>query len=92
MLTVAFAERLAEQNITVNACHPGEVNSKLSNDLGFGGHEAPAEGAATPVWLVTHPIGGEKTGRYFEYRREVHCRFSDDRMAIERLYRLCEGY
>jgi len=44
MLTVAFAERLAEHRISVNACHPGDVNSNLSNDLGFGGHESPGEG------------------------------------------------
>jgi len=92
MLTVAFAERLAAQNITVNVCHPGEVSSRLSHSLGFGGHESPDEGARTAVWLATHPIGGEKTGKYFEHRREVHCHFSDDREAIDRLYEICAGY
>ena len=37
MLTAAFAERLRAHDIAVNACHPGDVNSRLSNDLGFGG-------------------------------------------------------
>ena len=39
MLTVAFAARLKPYGVTVNACHPGDVNSRLSNDLGFGGSD-----------------------------------------------------
>ncbi len=35
MLTVAFAARLKPYDVTVNACHPGDVNSRLSNDLGY---------------------------------------------------------
>jgi retinol dehydrogenase-13 len=31
MLAIAFAELLKPSGITVNACHPGDVNSKLSN-------------------------------------------------------------
>ena len=50
MLTVAFASRLKPFSITVNACHPGDVNSKLSNDLGFGGHETPDQ--ASNLWRV----------------------------------------
>ena len=37
MLTVALAEALIGRGISVNACHPGDVNSTLSNALGFGG-------------------------------------------------------
>jgi len=55
MLSAAFSERLRQYSIPVNACHPGDVNSQLSNDLGFGGHESPDEGAETPVWLATDP-------------------------------------
>lgn len=89
MLTVAFAERLAPYDIAVNACHPGDVNSKLSNNLGFGGHESPDEGARTPVWLATNPVGQEKTGKYFAHMREAPCRFSQDKAAIEALYDIC---
>ena len=71
MLTVAFAERLQGDAVTVNVCHPGDVNSKLSNDLGFGGHESPDTGARTPVWLATGQEGGEQTGRYFEHMRQA---------------------
>jgi NAD(P)-dependent dehydrogenase (short-subunit alcohol dehydrogenase family) len=92
MLTVAIAERLEPYGVVVNACHPGDVSSKVSNSLGFGGHETPEQGARTPVWLATNAIGGEVTGKYFEHMREVRCRFGEDRQAVERLYEVCQGY
>jgi len=92
MLTVAFARRLQSRGVAVNACHPGDVNSTLSNNLGFGGHETPEQGAATPVWLATDPAGQAVTGRYFERRRETRCRFAEDREAVEALYALCASY
>jgi NAD(P)-dependent dehydrogenase (short-subunit alcohol dehydrogenase family) len=89
MLTVAFAERLAPHGVTVNACHPGDVNSRLSTDLGFGGHESPDQGARTPVWLATDEVGAEHTGKYFEHRSLTRCRFAGDKQAIDALYRRC---
>ncbi|MBN1611379.1 MAG: SDR family NAD(P)-dependent oxidoreductase [Polyangiaceae bacterium] len=88
-LTVALSERLASDGIAVFACHPGDVNSKLSNDLGFGGSESPDQGARTPVWLATADFGLERSGRYFEHEREVSCPFGRDRAAVEALYRAC---
>lgn len=92
MLTVAQAERLQADGITVNACHPGDVNSILSNNLGFGGSQTPDEGAATPVWLATSDAVAEESGKYFERRRAVHCRFAEDRSLIEKLYQICQAY
>jgi NAD(P)-dependent dehydrogenase (short-subunit alcohol dehydrogenase family) len=92
MLTVAFAERLEPHGVTVNACHPGDVNSRLSNDLGFGGSESAEEGARTPVMLATEPVGQEETGRFFENGRAAPDRFARDREAIERLYEICLDY
>ncbi len=92
MLSVAFAEKFKPFGIAVNACHPGEVNSRLSNDLGFGGHESPDKGAATPVWLATTPVGLESTGKYFEYLMERTCMFSRDARAVKQLYDLCASY
>lgn len=92
MLTVAFAEQFEGTQVTVNACHPGDVVSALSRDLGFGGHETPDHAASTPVWLATGGIGARETGKYFERQREVHCRFAADRDAIEALYRVCKSY
>ncbi len=92
MLTVAFAKRLQPFDITVNACHPGDVNSTLSGNLGFGGHESPDEGARTPVWLATDEIGSQRTGKYFEHRREVGCPFAADPKAVEALFTACQAY
>lgn len=89
MLTVAYARRFAADGITVNVCHPGDVKSQLSRDLGFGGHESPDEGAHTPVWLATQPIGGEVTGKYFERLQQTPCRFGADASAVEALYERC---
>ena len=89
MLSSAFADRLKDQNIYVNSCHPGDVNSKLSNDLGFGGHESPDQGAETPVWLATETVGIQNTGKYFEHKRETLCRFSLDKQSVSNLYDLC---
>lgn len=89
MLTVAFAARLKSYSVTVNACHPGDVNSQLSNDLGFGGLATPDEGADTPFWLATDPVGQNVTGKYFEQRRAVRCRFGEDTAAVEALYEAC---
>ena len=92
MLTVALAERLRGDGISVNACHPGDVSSSLSNNLGFGGHESPAEGARTPVWLATGDTGQHETGKYFEHLQMKRCRFGQNREAVETLYRICAGY
>ena len=92
MLTVPFAERLKPLGVTVNACHPGEVSSALSHNLGFHGHHTPEEGARTPVWLATDPACGKVTGNYFADCREVRCRFAGDRAGFEALFATCLLY
>ena len=92
MLTAAFARHLESYGVSVNACHPGDVNSKLSNNLGFGGHESPEQGADTPVWLATDPAGQEQTGLYFERHRPTPDAFTRDPEAVEALYQACLAY
>ncbi len=92
MLSAACAPLLEPARIAVNACHPGDVSSKLSRDLGFGGHQTPEDAADTPVWLATEEMGGRTTGGYFQHRQEKICQFGRQRAAAERLYRLCESY
>lgn len=91
MLTVAFAERLSAQNISVLANHPGDVNSKLSNNLGYGGMTSPADGAATPLYCALEPSLKGVSGKYFVNRQESPDRFGNDHKAIERLWDICEG-
>jgi len=92
MLTTAFAWRLAPYGITVNVCHPGDVNSKLSNDLGFGGSETPEQGADTPVWLATAAEVANVTGKYIANRQLVRNRFLEMRDSAEKLYQICLIY
>jgi retinol dehydrogenase-13 len=92
MLSKAFADRLESKGITVNSCHPGDVSSTLSRNLGFGGHETPAQAADTPVWLATSPEVRDISGKYFEHRARVTCPFSKNQTQVEALYRICREY
>ena len=92
MLTVAFARRWPASEITVNACHPGDVHSTLSHSLGYGGHETPQQGADTPVWLATDPSVANVTGKYFASRRPQSCEFAKDEKAIARLEAICATF
>ncbi len=92
MMTVHHAERFAGSGVTVNVCHPGDVPSKLSRDLGFGGHESPAQGADTPVWLALSPDVEGKTGLYFAHRRQQGCPFGRDRAGVAWLMETLSPY
>ncbi len=92
MLTVAHAGQFELFNVAVNACHPGDVNSALSNNLGFGGHDSPDAGAKTPVWLATEAVGQQQTGKYFEHMRQARCPFAEDTAAITALFEACAAY
>jgi len=92
MLSAAFAALYDPLEITVNACHPGDVNSKLSNSLGFGGHESPGQAAATPVWLATSTDVASISGKYFEHLNEHHCRFSANLADCKNLLKVCSSY
>jgi len=89
MLSIAFAEKFKADGICVNACHPGDVSSKLSNNLGYGGHELPEKGAETPIWLACSDETKNITAKYFEDKAEKDCQFSQNKEAIELLYRFC---
>jgi len=92
MLTVAQAQRAADRGISINACHPGNPSSGLTDDLGTGGYQSPADAARTPVMLARGDLGAGATGRYFDRGREARCQFAGDRDRIERLYAICRGY
>jgi NAD(P)-dependent dehydrogenase (short-subunit alcohol dehydrogenase family) len=92
MLTVAFAKRWPQSEVTVNACHPGDANSALSNALGYGGHESPKQAADTPVWLATDPSLAGVTGKYFASRQMRPCEFAGDAKAIAALDEICAAF
>jgi NAD(P)-dependent dehydrogenase (short-subunit alcohol dehydrogenase family) len=92
MLTVAFAKRWPAEQITVNACHPGDAHSALSHALGYGGYETPEQAADTPVWLATDPSVAGVTGKYFAGRQQRACEFARDEQAIAQLANICAGF
>ncbi len=92
MLTVAWANTLKNRGITVNACHPGDANSKLSNDLGFGGFESPAIAADTPSYLAYSKEIENITGKYFERKKIVEDPFSRNLNEIYKLFEICNRY
>ena len=91
MLAYGFADIFGNK-VTVNACHSGDANSKLSNDLGFGGSVSPHQAAETPLFLATDDDVSDISGSYFTNCREAHCSFQSDGEGIEKLMSLCESY
>jgi len=92
MLSAHFAKIFKPFGITVNSCHPGEISSKLSNNLGFYFPDPPRKGADTPVWVATAEELKNVTGQYFQYRKNLPCHFSKDELKNTELFNLCLGY
>jgi NAD(P)-dependent dehydrogenase (short-subunit alcohol dehydrogenase family) len=102
MFTYALARRLEGSNVTVNALHPGFV------DTGFGanggalmrtalnvmkkfGAITPEKGADTVVYLASSADVGGQTGKYWDQRKAVASNSASmDVPAQERLWQLSE--
>ena len=92
MLVAAWADHLAPRGIAINACHPGDVRSTLSRNLGFGGFQSPDQGAETPVWLATSPVGGQVSGKYFENKTQKTDPFTVEKDEARALFDICLTY
>ncbi|CAF0882275.1 unnamed protein product [Didymodactylos carnosus] len=90
MLTSAYAQHF--KDILVNVVHPGDASSKLSNSMGFGGHETPEQSAKTPVYLATSEEVNNITGKYFENCRQKTCPFMNETENVQKLYEICKRY
>jgi len=99
MLSWALARRLDGTGVTVNAMHPGGVNTPLfakggglmamaASVVAKAAGKTPEQGADTVVWLAASPEVEGSSGRFWIDRRDVPCRFRDD-AAEERLWELC---
>jgi retinol dehydrogenase 12 len=89
LFTYELAKQLEGTSVTVNAVHPGFVNTNFQAAAGLNmrGPLTPEEGADTQIWLATAPEVEGVTGRYFVRRRET--RSSDvsyDRETARRLW------
>ena len=102
MLTSAFASRLRDAKVTVNALHPGVVASEIARGgSGIVGLAAsayfklagmtPALGAETAVWLASSRALEGDTGGYYIKKKQHTDRYNADEAAIEKLYALCES-
>jgi len=92
MLTLAYAEKYLHDGITVNVCHPGDANTKLSNSLGFGGHETPEQSARTPVYLALSSDVAQITGKYFRDCKIQDDPFMKDKNLVKKLFEICQQF
>ena len=99
MLTWAFARRLAETGVTVNAMAPGLVTETdlyddLPADVRLQLQQQPsrsvAEGADTAVWLAAATDLEGVSGKFYEQRAEQPCQFRDPE-AEEKLWASCQA-
>ena len=68
--TYELAERLSGKNITVNALHPGVINTKLLRESFGGGGSDPQKGAETIVYLAISDEVKKVSGKYFISKEE----------------------
>ncbi|TML06433.1 MAG: SDR family NAD(P)-dependent oxidoreductase [Actinobacteria bacterium] len=87
MLTWALAAQLDARSVTANAVNPGYVTTELTKSTGglLGAlmlvtkrwSETPLDGADTTIWLAASPDVAGVTGRFWNKRRELKCRYRD---------------
>jgi retinol dehydrogenase-14 len=101
LFTYELDRRWGDTGITVNAAHPGAVNTNFGNEskpffrflmkLGKPFLKSPAKGADTIVYLASSPEVEGITGKYFAYRKEIRSnRESYDRDVWKRLWEVSE--
>jgi NAD(P)-dependent dehydrogenase (short-subunit alcohol dehydrogenase family) len=92
LMSVLLAGEWMDLGISVNACHPGDVNSRLSNNLGFGGSASPEEGADTPSWLAADPEAGDISGKWVSSKEASDDEFAKDSRMLSGLWHLLQHY
>jgi NAD(P)-dependent dehydrogenase (short-subunit alcohol dehydrogenase family) len=68
LFTFKLARHLEGTGVTVNALHPGTINTKMLSQIGLEGKPV-ARGAETPVYLASDPEAANITGEYFSQKR-----------------------
>lgn len=102
LFTYELSDRLADDGITVNAMHPGFVNSELYRDFWiltpvikfsarlFG--KSPQEGAQTILYLASSPKLAEISGEYFvDMKIEESSPTSHDKNLAQHLWTFSES-
>lgn len=89
LFTYELARRLQDTGVTVNAVHPGFVNTNFQRAAGLNmrGPLTPEEGADTQIWLAMSDEVEGVTGKYFVRRRDTRSSdISYDRAVAKRLW------
>lgn len=92
VMSVLLAGEWEENNIAVNACHPGNVKSRLSDNLGFGGSMSPEGGADTPSWLAVDPEAKGLSGKWVVGREAIDEKFAMDAGMMTGLWHLLHHF
>lgn len=103
LFTRALARRWSGRGVTVNAVHPGVVNTRIAADgdargvikllwdIGRPFMLSPADGAKTSLYVATSDEGGAVTGRYFvKSAQRRPSRYALDDALAERLWEASE--
>ncbi len=89
LFTYELARRLEGTGVTVNAVHPGFVNTNFQRAAGLTmrGSLTPEQGADTQIWLATSEEVEGVTGKYFVRRRDMRSsNISYDKTVARRLW------
>jgi NAD(P)-dependent dehydrogenase (short-subunit alcohol dehydrogenase family) len=102
LFTYELDRRLGDEGVTVNALHPGFVNSKLYRHMGiltplvdlfaWIAGKSSEEGAETPIYLAGSPDVSDISGKYFVDREmEDSSPASYDQGDARRLWEISES-
>jgi len=101
LLTWHLAEQLEGCGVTVNAIHPGPVNSELNRDfVGIVGNamkaffkvfgKTPANGADPAIFVGASPALESTSGAFYPGRKPTRCKFRDP-VLQKALYEHCQA-